>query len=339
MKKLISVLVVALALVLTFSFAASASDEVYYADAEGLFDIEYAFDSTVADGTMFGMVVIEAAPSAAFALTEDNIRYIDQVNAKDGKLTFADFAPMDLKETGTKYLVYIGGGDLGGATKLGMLSLEPLQYYDIVFMNGTEEVKKVTKIVGETLKTVDFPTVPSKTGYTGKWSITTDITGENTDTITVNAVYEPIVPTAVTLDKTTASLAVEGTVTLNATVEPADALYELEWSSNAEGVATVADGVVTAVAAGEAKITVTVKGTDIKAECVVTVTEKPAYKLGDIDGSGKVNSNDAIYLLEYTFDDELPVFANTDVDGSGKTNSNDAIYLLEYTFDDSIELH
>lgn len=84
----------------------------------------------------------------------------------------------------------------------------------------------------------------------------------------------PPTPTtpSVTLDKSTASIAVDGTETLTATTVPADA--EVTWTSSDTDVATVAAGVVTGVAAGDATITasITVDGTAYTATCAVTVT-------------------------------------------------------------------
>lgn len=83
--------------------------------------------------------------------------------------------------------------------------------------------------------------------------------------------------TVVTLDKVTAKIKVGETVTLNASVTPAEKASELVWKSSNEAVATVADGVVTGVAAGEAKITASVG--EISAEATITVT-------GDGGGGG-----------------------------------------------------
>lgn len=76
--------------------------------------------------------------------------------------------------------------------------------------------------------------------------------------------------TVVTLDKVTAKIAVGETVTLTASVTPAEKASELTWKSSNEAVATVAGGVVTGVAAGEAKITAAVG--EITAEATITVT-------------------------------------------------------------------
>lgn len=84
-----------------------------------------------------------------------------------------------------------------------------------------------------------------------------------------------VLPESVTIDKTSAELEIGKTVTLNATVAPSNADNKtITWASDNTGIAAVKDGVVTAVSAGTAKITVTtVNGK--KAECIITVKKAP----------------------------------------------------------------
>ena len=90
-------------------------------------------------------------------------------------------------------------------------------------------------------------------------------------TVTVSKVSQPV--TGVSLNRDSVDLKVNGTVTLIATVEPADADDKrVIWSSSDTGVATVDEnGVVTAVSAGEAVITVTTVDGTFTASCGVTV--------------------------------------------------------------------
>lgn len=76
----------------------------------------------------------------------------------------------------------------------------------------------------------------------------------------------------VTLDKKTATVAVEGTASLTATPYPSGST--VTWASSDTSVATVSSGTVTGVAAGTATITasITVDGITHKDTCVVTVT-------------------------------------------------------------------
>ena len=55
-------------------------------------------------------------------------------------------------------------------------------------------------------------------------------------------------------------------------------------------------------------------------------------KIGDVNADGVVNSDDAIYLLNYTLNQaKFPVTGKCDFDGDEVVTSDDAIYLLNYT--------
>lgn len=97
---------------------------------------------------------------------------------------------------------------------------------------------------------------------------------ENGKTVTCKVtVTEDVVPTSVSLDKTTASVKKGETVTLTATVTPTNAVNKtVTWSSSNTSVATVNNGIVTAVKGGTA--TITAKTSNGKtASCTITVTE------------------------------------------------------------------
>lgn len=83
---------------------------------------------------------------------------------------------------------------------------------------------------------------------------------------------DPITPTGVSLNKTTASLSINKTLQLSASLQPSGATGTVSWSSNNTSVATVSNsGLVTAKAAGTATITANVNS--LTANCVVTVAE------------------------------------------------------------------
>lgn len=51
----------------------------------------------------------------------------------------------------------------------------------------------------------------------------------------------------------------------------------------------------------------------------------------DVNGDGKVDKDDAIYLLRHVlFPDKYNLTVNGDIDGNGKVNKDDAIYLLRH---------
>ena len=99
---------------------------------------------------------------------------------------------------------------------------------------------------------------------------------------------------AVSLDKETMTLEIGQSDTLTATVKPEG--DKVTFTSSNTAVATVDEnGVVTAVSAGTAVITVrTASGAE--ASCTVTVTDgqTPAYEKGDLNKSGKVTIEDVM---------------------------------------------
>ena len=125
-------------------------------------------------------------------------------------------------------------------------------------------------------------------GTDGKATIYAEGAGEATITVTTNdgsktatcvvtvTDTDPdIAVTGVTLDQETLILDTGGTATLTATIAPGDATDQaVTWSSDKESVATVdKDGKITAVAAGEATITVKTNDGGFTATCKVTVLD------------------------------------------------------------------
>ncbi|MDR0831011.1 MAG: Ig-like domain-containing protein [Prevotellaceae bacterium] len=105
----------------------------------------------------------------------------------------------------------------------------------------------------------------------GEATITvTTADGNKTATCAVTVVANAIPAESITLDKTEHTLNVGDDFTLTATVLPANSTDNVEWQTSNAAVATVADGVVTAVAVGEA--TITAKAGEKTATCNVTVT-------------------------------------------------------------------
>lgn len=81
----------------------------------------------------------------------------------------------------------------------------------------------------------------------------------------------PVDPTGMTLDKYQITMVIEQEETITPVVAPADASYELEWSSSDTGVVTVENGVVKAVGSGTANIVVKIKGTEFTDQCLINV--------------------------------------------------------------------
>lgn len=89
--------------------------------------------------------------------------------------------------------------------------------------------------------------------------------------------------TGITLDRTEATIRERETVTLKATITPADADYQqVTWTSDKPEVATVEDGVVKGVGVGTATITATTFEGGKTATCQITVNENTDVEVTDI---------------------------------------------------------
>jgi len=101
--------------------------------------------------------------------------------------------------------------------------------------------------------------------------------GDESTPNTPNTPGSPDIPKTVAVTgvslETSISLVVDGTETLTATITPSNATNKrVTWSSSNTGVATVGNGIVTAVSTGTATITVTTVDGDKTASCEVTVS-------------------------------------------------------------------
>jgi hypothetical protein len=107
--------------------------------------------------------------------------------------------------------------------------------------------------------------------------------------------------TGIELNHTTAEVMKGSTLTLNVVFDPMDATNkDIEWISDNESVATVADGVVTGVNLGTATITATSKGDITKtAACTITVIPSNGQQItvtGDISADTKWYANARYFL-------------------------------------------
>jgi hypothetical protein len=112
---------------------------------------------------------------------------------------------------------------------------------------------------------------------------------------------DPIIVTAITLDKTESTVQIGATITLNPFLSPADATNQnVDWRTSNSAIATVDNGVVTGVTLGTATITsVSQSDTTIKAACKIYVVPSNGQVItvsGDITTDTKWYAN-ARYML------------------------------------------
>jgi uncharacterized protein YjdB len=151
-----------------------------------------------------------------------------------------------------------------------------------LLVGGTETLSAIIAPANATIKNVTWsssnPSVATVyndgvvTGLSAGTAVITVTTVDGGKTAACAVTVSNVTVTGVTLNKPSASLFVGNTETLIATIAPSNAANKnVTWSSNNTAVATVSDGVVTAVAAGSVTITVTTVDGGKTATCTVTV--------------------------------------------------------------------
>ena len=119
---------------------------------------------------------------------------------------------------------------------------------------------------------------------------------------------DTIAVTGIALDRTALTLDVNGTATLAATVGPENASdRSVAWRSSDETVATVKDGLVTAVKVGTA--TITAKAGGFEASCEVTVAVLP--KLSALTLRNGIQATRAEFALTPAFDPDVREYTIT----------------------------
>ena len=138
----------------------------------------------------------------------------------------------------------------------------------------------------------------------GQTQITVTVDGQ-TASCTVTVTPRTISVESITLNKTQLSLVKGATETLTATVLPTTATDKaVTWESSDTAVATVENGVVTAVAAGNA--TITAKAGEKTATCAVTVTN-PSNSGSSSGGGGSSTPRYAVTVPDKTENGSLSV--------------------------------
>lgn len=163
--------------------------------------------------------------------------------------------------------------------------------------------------------------------------ITTKITMPGYDVnITANFVVVPILE-SISLNKSILNMNVGDTETLSVIFTPTDAINkDVVWQSSNTSVATVSNGVITAVGKGTVTITVTTVDGGHTATCTVVVEEENPHLLGDINGDGVVGTKDVTVLRRYIAGgyDVIVVDDTLDVNGDGEITTKDVTVLRRF---------
>ncbi len=127
----------------------------------------------------------------------------------------------------------------------------------------------------------------------------------------------PVPATGLSLDQSSLTLDKGATAQLTATLTPSDATSEISWESSDANVATVKDGLITAVGVGNATITAQESSAGYTAVCSVTVVaapDAPTFGVADDFFEGSMNVSLAAaegMKIYYTTNGDDPTTAST----------------------------
>ena len=266
--------------------------------------------------TKYGIgVAYTTSPAGAYELT---------VEAGSSSGTYS------LKNNG-KYLYWGSGNSLAtNTTKSANTS------WSITFSNGNATIKNAndkSRIIGWNASSPRFACYTSSQTAVQLYKKVTAV--------------QTVAVTGVSLNITSLTLTEGSSETLTASVSPDNATDKtITWTTNNSSVATVSSGKVTAVAAGNATITVTTTDGGKTATCNVTVNPKPKYTVTLVPGSGSVtdteleepNAGDGVTLPRPTLSSACQLegwsFAGW-AEASVATEAEDAptiLYEADYTY-------
>jgi len=121
-------------------------------------------------------------------------------------------------------------------------------------------------------------------------------------------------------------------IELTAVIAPNGAEGTIVWSVSEEGIVSVVDGKVTALAAGSVDVTATIEGTQIPDSVSLTVkAAAPAYTLGDVTGDGIIDGSDVLAIINHFLKGTpftgAPVEAG-EVTGDGIIDGSDVLAVI-----------
>lgn len=207
--------------------------------------------------------------SAGFS---DTKKYIDVTTATftSDDVTLSEPTIITLQKSGSYWNLYIGTKPVGHASGSSDLDTKYRYTTDFAITIENGNAKIISQTPGKNDYEVFFAYNPSSPRFALYHA------GSNMKTISLYRLDETSIPdvvvTEVSLDPAELTLRVGEQATLTATLTPADAVDKtIEWGSTNPDVATVTDGVVTAVAKGTAQIWVKATAVGLADTCSVTV--------------------------------------------------------------------
>ena len=207
--------------------------------------------------------------SAGFSSTKKFIATTD-ATFSDDNVTLTEPTTITLKKSGSYWNLYIGTKPIGHKSGNNDLDVNQGTKTDFAISIENGNAKLISQTPGKNSNEVFFAYNASSPRFALYHA------GSNMKTISLYRLDESTIPdvvvTKVSLDPATLTLRVGDQATLTATLTPADAVDQtVEWGSTNPNVATVTDGVVTALSKGTAQIWVKATAVGLADTCEVTV--------------------------------------------------------------------
>ena len=210
-----------------------------------------------------------AKVSDTFSSTKKFIATTD-ATFSDDNVTLTEPTTITLKKSGSYWNLYIGTKPIGHKSGNNDLDVNQGTKTDFAISIENGNAKLISQTPGKNNNEVFFAYNASSPRFALYHA------GSNMKTISLYRLDESTIPdvvvTKVSLDPATLTLREGDNATLTATLTPADAVDQtVEWGSTNPEVATVTDGVVTALAKGTAYVWVKATAVGLADTCEVTV--------------------------------------------------------------------
>ena len=207
--------------------------------------------------------------SAGFSSTKKFIATTD-ATFSDDNVTLSEPTTITLKKSGSYWNLYIGTKPIGHKSGNNDLDVNQGTKTDFAISIENGNAKLISQTPGKNNNEVFFAYNASSPRFALYHA------GSNMKTISLYRLDETSIPdvvvTEVSLDPAELTLRVGDNATLTATLTPADAVDQtVEWGSTNPNVATVTDGVVTALSKGTAYVWVKATAVGLADTCEVTV--------------------------------------------------------------------
>ena len=291
-----------------------------------------------------------ADPVDSYEIHRNNLLYTNYTNNRNPFIDFpewADFIWGTATYNGTSYQSYsstptgyatpssdtINGYNQASST-ISVTGVSLNKNSTTLVVGGTETLTATVSPSNATNKNVTWTSSNTSVATVSNGTITAKkagnatitaktVDGNKTATCSVTVNSNTVSVTSVSLNKNSLTLDIGETETLTATISPNNATNQnVSWISSNTGVATVSNGIVSAISSGTSTITVKTVDGNKTATCLITVQGSTETRTTEIEGNAAASNGS---ISGWT-----PVNTSTYSEGTVKfDDTNDYIYKLD----------